>query len=503
MINFPPDRQGNPLRCMGSAGAGLPGFPAMAILRISLLLLAVLTASSPAGEGATTGGGAAAPSRLTLEQAYDRALATDQSIALALQAVVQADLQPARALTRLTPRLNGTLSADQNGSGDSGIDFDRSNGGRTRLSLSQPLFDPTVAPAYRAGLLSAQESRLDYRATVRDTALAVASAYYEVLRQQALVSVNKESLRLAEEQKKLAEERLAVGEVIRTDVLTADVTLQRAKRTLVESENALKLARTILANILNYDPGSTFEVVEPAGYALSGKSLPELRDRARRQRDDLQRLLTAVVRRGENLNETRASYLPSVSASVTAGRNVSSNSNTDGTSGETDYSAGLSVSIPLFTGGEKALDLKRDEAEIAKAKLDYERAAKTSDEEVTSAWLETRTLEQTLISLRAEVKSAEENYSLLQQQYRLGESKSLDVLQALTDLNTSRTDLAVSLYQFQLASRQLAVRTADFERVRIEKAAAITRPEPAPAAPRIKPVPASKTTGALLTVPGR
>jgi outer membrane protein len=444
----------------------------MVLLRI-LFFSAGMAAAAQAAETRPPLAGPA-PSRLTLDQAYDRALATDQSIALALQTVVQADLQPARALTRLTPRLDGSLSADHNGSGDNGFDFDRATGGRTRLSLSQQLFDPTVGPAYRAGLLSAQESRLDYRATIRDTALAVASAYYEVLRQQALVSVSKESLRLAEGQKNLAEQLLAVGEVIRTDVLTADVTLQRGKRTLVEAENTLKYARTLLANILNFDPGSSFEVVEPKGYDIASQSLPELRARARRQRDDLQRLLTALVRRGENFNETRASYQPSVSASVSAGRNL--NNNSTSTEGQTDYSAGVSVSIPLFSGGEKALDLKRDEVEIAKAKLDYERAAKQSDEEVTAAWLETRTLEQTLVTLRAEVNSAEENYSLLQQQYRLGESKSLDVLQALTDLNTSRTDLTVSLYQFQLATRELAARTADFERIRVEKAAALVRP---------------------------
>lgn len=449
----------------------------MVLSRFFLLLTAVSTLSASAADGVPAVRGPA-PSRLTLEQAYDRALATDQSIALALQTVVQADLQPARALTRLTPRINGSAGSDLNGSGDSGFDFDRSTGGRARVSLSQPLIDPTVGPAYRAGLLTAQESRLDYRTTVRDTALAVASAYYEVLRQQALVTVNKESLRLAAEQKKLAEERLAVGEVIRTDVLTADVTLQRAKRSLVESENALKLARTILANVLNYDPGASFEVVEPKGYSVSVQSLPALRERARNQRDDLQRLLTAVLRRGENLSETRASYLPSISASVSAGRDINNSSNTSGTNGQTDYAAGLSVSIPLFTGGEKALDVKRDEAEIAKAKLDYERAVKLSDEEVTAAWLQTQTLEQTIATLRVEVKSAEENYAMLQEQYRQGEIKSLDVLQALTDLSTSRTDLTVSLYQYQLATRELAVRTADFERVRLEKAAATIRTAP-------------------------
>ncbi|MES2709801.1 MAG: TolC family protein [Verrucomicrobiota bacterium] len=446
----------------------------------TLLLFPVGPALLPAAEPA------ASPRRLTLNEAYDRALATDQSISLALQAVVQADLLPARAWTRLTPRLNGTLNSSQSGSRARGQEFSSNQDGRARLSLSQPLLDFTVKPAVRAGQLAAQESRMDYRGTVRDIILGVATAYYDVLRQQELIAVNRESLRLAEEQKNFATQRMEVGEVIRTDVLTADVTVQRARRSLTESENALRLARTILANALNLDPETVFEVIEPPGYALPGDSLHDLQIKARNQRDDLQRLLTAIARRTENLAETRAGYLPSVSASVSAGRGVQQNSNSSGTDGQTDYSAGLSVSIPLFTGGEKALDLKQAESEIIKAKLEYERSAKASDEEVTSAWLQTQTLRQTLASLRAEVKSAEENHSLVQQQYLAGATKSLDVLQALTDLNTSRTDLTVSLFQYQLALRELAARTADFERARIEQSAArLTRP--APSSPLVVP----------------
>lgn len=232
----------------------------------------------------------------------------------------------------------------------------------------------------------------------------------------------------------------------------------------------------------------------------NGGDLRSLQLRARNQRDDLQRQLTAILRRTENLAETRAGYLPSVSASVGAGHGIQRNTRDGGTDGQTDYSAGLSVSIPLFTGGEKEIDVRQAEAEITKAKLEYERAAKASDEEVTSAWLQAQTLEQTLISLRAEVKSAEENHALVREQYLAGATKSLDVLQALTDLNTSRTDLTVSLFQYQLALRELAARTADFERSRIEQSAArITQPAPITLPEklsRIKPVPITATPAA-------
>ena len=81
---------------MGSSGAGLPGFLVMVLLRI-LFFSAGMAAAAKAAETLPPLADPA-PSRLTLDQAYDRALATDQSIALALQTVVQADLQPARAL---------------------------------------------------------------------------------------------------------------------------------------------------------------------------------------------------------------------------------------------------------------------------------------------------------------------------------------------------------------------------------------------------------------------
>ena len=131
---------------------------------------------------------------------------------------------------------------------------------------------------------------------------------------------------------------------------------------------------------------------------------------------------------------------------------------------------GISFNIPLFTGGEKSLNLKKSDLEISQASLELQKVEKAVAENVEEAWLQVRTLRQNVEGLKVEVAAAEENYKLLQNQYRAGEVKNLDVVQALTDLNISRTDLTVQTYQLELALRDLARRTSSFEDGRVQRA---------------------------------
>jgi outer membrane protein len=407
---------------------------------------------------------------ITLDEAYERALATDQTISIAYAEAAKARLETKLALTRLTPRVSSGLSTNSSGllsNRTLGSSTDRDSRSAS-LTLRQPILDFSVGPAYRAGKISEQRSLREYEGTVRDILLAVASAYYEVLTNQKLVEINRESLRLAREQKSLAEARKNVGEVLETDVLRSEVTAQRAQRTLVESENRLAYSKGILANILNLGIEAKYEVKEPSGYRYDEETLTSAVMRALRQREDLQSAQLLIQRNRADRDEIKAQYLPSLSADAGLSRNYSNGSGS-GVS-ESDWQFGLSMSIPWFTGGDREIQLKRSQLDIAQASLAAENVAKAVAENVQEAWLQVRTLKQNLAGLKVEVAAAEENYRLLESQYRAGEVKSLDVVQALTDLNTSRTDLTVQTYQYQLALRDLARRTAAFENERVQRA---------------------------------
>ena len=412
---------------------------------------------------------------ITLEEAYDRALETDQSVAIAHAEASKVALEAKLALTRLTPRLDSGVNAThrrQFYNSDSNSTSESSSGGANfgsaGLTLSQPILDFTIRPAVQVGRISERASMIDFQSVLRDTLLAVATAYYDVLSQQNLVAILRESLRLAQEQETLATARRNVGEVLETDVLKSAVVVQRAKRGLVSAENILTMRRSILANILNLGIEAKFSVAEPPSFPFKDETLTSTVQRAYRQREDLQSAALEIGKKIASRKEINAQYLPTLNAET--GLTWDGNQTRSRDTSEQNWQAGLRLSIPWFSGGERSLKLQRSDFEIFQSKQELERIKKAVAENVEEAWLEVRALQQNVAGLKVEVAAAEENYRLLQNQYRAGEVKNLDVVQGLNDLNTSRTDLTVQSYQYQLALRDLARRTADFESTRVKDA---------------------------------
>ncbi|HEV7404046.1 MAG TPA: TolC family protein [Chthoniobacteraceae bacterium] len=414
--------------------------------------------------------------RITLEQAYDRALKTDQSIRIAYLEVRKANLLPWSALTRVAPHL--TAGTDYTKSRTNSANFGdtllpnqtltrRSGAGNLDLNFSQTLIDLSVFPAYRLGQLSARSAKLAQQFTVRETLFGVTTAYYEVLKQQRLVEVNTVTLGLSNEQLDLAEKRLAVGEVTRADVLRARVVVETARRTWIESKNVLELDRNTLRNILNFDPKAPLEVVEPPAYSRELPPFETLLTRAYGAREDLQVKQLAVKQDIERKNVVIGEYLPRVTAQASGGYNNTAGSSR---SKQNSWSAGVGVDVPFFTGGQREIDLATAKYQIEQTKLELEQTQKTVEADVKQAWLTVRTLEGTLTALKVQVASAAQGYEDLQHQYAAGAATSVDVLSALNDLDLARKEFAVQTYQYEVALRNLEEVAGVFQERRVKEA---------------------------------
>lgn len=84
-------------------------------------------------------------------------------------------------------------------------------------------------------------------------------------------------------------------------------------------------------------------------------------------------------------------------------------------------------------------------------------------------WLTVRSLQQTLKALHAQVVAAEQGYHDLEIQYCEGTATSVDVLNALNDLNTARKDLAFETYGYQVALRNLEQVAGVFQQARVQR----------------------------------
>lgn len=418
----------------------------------------------------------AEPRMISLEQAYDVVLASDQSVKIAWFEMKKAALEPQFALTRMRPTLNGSLAGDRaNRSGTSPLV--RDSVGRANLTLEQPLFDMTVFPAYRRGKLVSHSAQLQYRFLLREVLLSVTTAYYGVLQQEQIVVVNKQAVELAQENVDIAEKRSKAGEVTRTDVLRATASYQENKRALIESISILDVKRNVLSNLLNLDPTQGITVNEPPTEDKKLMEFDNLLDRAYAHREDLQSQALTVQQDTEHRKEVRAGYAPKISAQLTAqasGTNTSTGSDigfsaVDSSADSHSWQAVININIPFLTGGQRELDIKSAGYQIEQSKLDYVKLRKSIQEEVKNAWVEAQTLQETILALKAEVVASQQSYQDIQSQYKAGTAKSIDVLDALKSLNTARKDLAVQSFGYQVTLRRLEQVSGVFQEQRISK----------------------------------
>lgn len=411
---------------------------------------------------------------ISLEQAYDMALSSDQAIGISYIALQAAKLAPLAAYTKMLPQINANTSRNWQST--------RTNAGRIltngvssssqasqyndiSVSVQQPVFDMSFFPAYRKGKATLEGARLDYRAKIREILFGVAQAYFDVLSQQRLLEVDKETFRLAGEQLDLAQKQADVGVVTRSDVLRAQVVVETARRTMVQDANTLESRKNILGNILNLPAAQPFHVKDPPDQTAALPTFPNVLGKALAQREDLQSKDQAIKRDTEAHNEARAAYVPKVIASLDAGRNSEFNSKYTN-----NWQANVAVSIPIFNGGQREIDLKATTYTLQQTRLERDQLAKTVEQDVKDAWLNVRSLTETLAALRTQVAAADQGYKDIKSQYQAGTSTSLDVLTALNDLNTARKDLAQQTYSLQLALRKLDQVTGSFQQDRVNHA---------------------------------
>jgi outer membrane protein len=406
---------------------------------------------------------------ITLEEAYAITLASDQSVRTAYIEIRKANLLPWSALTKISPQLTAgysynhsetkTLPQFENPSVLTATGEQNAN-----YTLQQTLIDFTFFPAYRLAKLQGATARLQYQFTLRSVLFGVATAYYDVLKQQKIVKLDNDNLELAGNQLKLSQTQYQAGAVSKVDVLRAESTLEVARQTLITDQNALLLDHDTLANTLNLPlDDRDFDVAQPDDAMETGKSFEQDLAQAYANREDYKVSSIAINENEEQRNEVVGEYAPTVSAQLTQNwATETANPNSD------TWDAMISVNVPIFTGGQREIALRTAHHNIEEAKIALETTAKTVESDVKTTWLEVETLRETIKSLKAQVAADEQNYTDLENQYKAGTATSLDTQTALIQLFTSRTNLVTQTYQYQVALRDLQRSIAAFQDDRVK-----------------------------------
>jgi len=309
-----------------------------------------------------------------------------------------------------------------------------------------------LIPLWRAAQRQIEASKEARTVAVQETIFAVAQAYYDVLRADAQGEVAEESVRLATAEERRAKIRYEVGEVLKTDLLRAEVALTQARQLSTAATNGKRLAREVLRRLIGR---AVVDLAVPPPPSLPAGDVGAGVEMALERRPDLRQQERLLAGAREERRRRQFALLPSVDAQWDY-RNTNVETFADRNNFWTFV---LALRVPILDrGGGAWVDLREQEYLLERAELAYQGLRRDIQLEVQQEWLNADTLAANLHAAEEESRLAAETYGLVSKQYDAGVATSLEVATALTDRQRARAHLINTRSNRDVAT--LAVRRA-------------------------------------------
>ncbi|PHM72104.1 outer membrane channel protein TolC [Xenorhabdus kozodoii] len=330
-----------------------------------------------------------------------------------------------------------------------------SHGTNAGLKLTQTLFDMRKWNQLNQSEKNAGIADIDYQTAQQKLILDTAQAYFDVLNKIDVLTYTEAQKASLYRQLDQTTQRFNVGLVAITDVQNAraeyDSILAQEVSNRNNLDNALEKLRMITGNYypqlaeLNINHFKT-QQPEPADLVLKEAETRNLSLLSARLKQDLVR---------ERIKESQTGYMPTVQ--LTAGTEIG-NGHDRGIVRDDKYtgnhSVGLSLSLPLFNGGETYSQVEQAKYNFVSASQDLENTYRKVTQEVHSS---TNNISASISSVEANkqtVRSTQSSLDSMEAGYQVGTRTIVDVLQATTKLYQAKQNLSKARYDYLLSLLQ-------------------------------------------------
>ena len=402
---------------------------------------------------------------LTAQQPLQSPLTLDQCIALSLQSnpqllssqytVAESEerVREMRAAYFPTLSLNAGATRSLPVSGKSDGDAYIVNNYNASLSAHYYLFRgfKTVA-ASSAALFSYDAATYQHESNRQDLILKITQAYYKLAQAERLIYVAEKSVERAGLYLNFANARVKAGVASRSDVLKAQVELSNSGLTLIRAKNGRLAAQGALNILLGRTAGSPVLIVDDLENLDRNAIQPfnQLVAMAFQQRPELKRFDFQLLAQRSNIKYARSDYFPTISldASYTfAGAEVAALDNA--------WSAGLTVSVPLFTGFSTSARVTQEEMALRSLEQQGDALRQQVSLDVWNAYSALKEADERIDNTKIFVENTRENLNIAEGQYKEGVGSMIEVTDAQNALLTAEHSHIEALADFKIAVAQL------------------------------------------------
>jgi outer membrane protein len=309
------------------------------------------------------------------------------------------------------------------------------------VNLTQPIFEGfRNLNAIREAKAVVQAAREALRSVEQTVLLDAATAYVNVVRDQAIVRLRENDVTVLTEQLKATKDRFDVGEVTRTDVAQAEARRSEALATLAAAQANLKTSHAAYEQIIGHPPGNL--VTPPSILHL----LPSTLDEAMTLGDGENPIILVAVYNEESslyaVQRIMGEMLPEVTLEAQYSKRFDLGSTIE--SQEQTLVMGR-LNVPFYQGGSVSARVRQAKETNNQLKKEVEDARLRVHADVIAFWGILQSSGPAITSAQAAVAANKIALTGVREEEKVGQRTTLDVLDAQRELLNSQIGLVTAL----------------------------------------------------------
>ncbi|MCB1506865.1 MAG: TolC family outer membrane protein [Hyphomicrobiaceae bacterium] len=435
--------------------------------RISAAILAAFAAVATSSSGPV--------SAETLRQALSAAYKYNPRIDAERARLRATDEEVARANSGYRP--NVSASADVGVQSTYTKPPSLSNGTTTpsgyAINLSQNLFNGfQTTNAVNEAEAAVRAGRETLRDVERAVLLEAVTAYMDVVRDQAVVRLQENNLRVLARELKATQDRFAVGEVTRTDVAQAEARRAGATSSLDAARANLKSSRATYERVVGNPPNGVADPGPPDRF------VPNSLDASIAVGEQENALIVAALYREQAARYTveriRGELLPTAQLDAQWGERYGSSKTLD--ESEQGSITGR-ISIPIYEGGEVYARVRQAKHTHVSRLQEIEQVRTEVRAAVIASWSRLQAAQAQVQSDRAQVSASQTALTGVREEEKVGQRTLLDVLNAEQELLNAQVQQVTNERNLVVAGYTLLSAIGRLEAERLGVASYVYEPE--------------------------
>jgi outer membrane protein len=295
-------------------------------------------------------------------------------------------------------------------------------------------------------------ARETLRLTEQNILLAAVTAYMNLLRDTAILELQRSNVEVLQEQLRQTRDRFNVGEVTRTDVAQSESRLAAGRSSMLGAESNYTTSRSTYRQVIGVEAGK----LAPGAPVdrFSPRTLPQAVAEARGLHPSVTTAMFNIDVAQQQVKISEGALYPTLNLVGSAQKAYGSSSSFINLESFLGSVAGQ-LSIPIYQGGGEYSTIRQAKETLGQRRIDLDTARDQAQQSVVQSWGQLEAAKAQIQATQAQVAAAEIALNGVREEARVGQRTTLDVLNAQQELVNARVALVTAQRDRVVASYTL------------------------------------------------